>query len=111
MHILCEGILQRAVLRCVRWAMASAPDKLMEFEGTRFIRDIMSLVGQQAEAYIAKLQDLRRNLRGQASINAAVIAYRVLYKLEVVGKIIPFSIRLCSANKFSIQRASNFSKR
>jgi len=79
--------------------MAKDPDKLMEFEGMRFIRDIMSLVDQQARDYIANLQDLRRNLCGQASINAAVMVYRVFDKLEDVGKIIPFSIRLSPANK------------
>ena len=74
----------------------------MEFEGMRFIRDIMSLVDQQAQDYIANLQDLRRTLRGQASINAAVMVYRVFDKMEDVGKIVPFPTHLSSANKFPV---------
>ena len=50
------------------------------------MRDIISMVDQQALEYIANLQGLRRSLRGQASIVAAVMVYRVFDKVEDVGK-------------------------
>ena len=56
------------------------------------MRDIISMVDQQALEYINNLQDLRRSLRGQASIAAAVMVYRVFDKVEDVGKsILPYT--------------------
>ena len=55
-------------------------------QGVRLVKNIASLVDQQAQDYIANLQDLRRSLRGQASTTAAVMVYRVFEKLEDVGK-------------------------
>ena len=55
-------------------------------EGLRLIRDITSLVDEQARGYIASLQNLRHSLLGQAGTVAAVMVYRVFDKLEVIGK-------------------------
>jgi hypothetical protein len=55
-------------------------------QGVRLVKNITSLVDQQAQDYIANLQDLRRSLRGQASTTAAVMVCRVLDKLEDAGK-------------------------
>ena len=69
----------------------------MVSQGVRLIKNIMSLVDQQAQDYIANLQDLRRSIHGQASTTAAVVVCRVLDKLEDVGKSIgPFSSFLSS---------------
>ena len=65
------------------------------YKGVRLVKNITSLVDQQARDYIVNLQDLRRSLRGQASTTAAVIVCRVFDKLEDVGKSIwSFSITL-----------------
>ena len=59
------------------------------------MKNIMSLVNQQAQDYIFTLQDLRRSLHEQASTSAAVVVHRVFDKLEDVGKSIrPFFILL-----------------
>ena len=55
-------------------------------KGLRLVRDITSLVDQQARDYISNLQDLRRSLLGQAGTVAAVMVYRVFDKLEDLGK-------------------------
>ena len=69
----------------------------MVSQGVRLIKNIMSLVDQQAQDYIVNLQDLRRSLHGQASTTAAVVVCRVLDKIEAVGKSIgPFSSFLSS---------------
>ena len=71
--------------------------ELMVSQGVRLIKNIMSLVDQQAQDYIANLQDLRHSLHGQSSTTAAVVVCRVFDKLEDVGKSIgPFSSFLSS---------------
>src|SRR6266852_836023 len=82
-------------------------------KGVRLVKNITSLVDQQARDYIVNLQDLRRSLRGQASTTAAVVVCRVLDKLEDVGKSIwSFFIPLVLQLKHSLaQRVSNFLKR
>ena len=82
-------------------------------QGVRLVKNIMSLVDQQAQDYIANLQDLRRSLRGQASTTAAVVVCRVFDKLEDVGKSIwSFFIPLVLQLRESFaQRVSNFLKR
>src|SRR6266849_10606105 len=82
-------------------------------KGVRLVKNIMSLVDQQARDYIATLQDLRRSLRGQASTIAAVMVCRVFDKLEDVGKsiwsfFIPLVLQL---RQSPAQRVSNFLKR
>ena len=52
-------------------------------EGLRLIRDIASLVDQQAQEYIASLRSLHCNLLGQAI--AVVMVYHVFDKLEDLG--------------------------
>ena len=83
------------------------------YKGVRLVKNIMSLVDQQARDYIANLQDLRRSLCGQASATAAVVVCRVFDKLEDVGKSIwSFFIPLVLQLRQSLaQRVSNFLKR
>ena len=50
------------------------------------MRDIISIVGQQALEYIANLRGLPRSLCGQASIAAAITVYRVFDMAEDMGK-------------------------
>ena len=61
-------------------------DELTVSQGVRLVKNITSLVDQQARDYIANLQDLRRSLRGQASTTAAVMVCRVFHKLKDVGE-------------------------
>ena len=55
-------------------------------QGLRLVRDITSLVDEQARGYIASLQNLRHSLLGQAGTVAAVMVYRVFDKIEAIGK-------------------------
>src|SRR5713101_3814063 len=82
-------------------------------QGVRLVKNITSLVDQQARDFIANLQDLRRSLLGQASTTAAVIVCRVFDKLEDVGKSIwSFFIPLVfQLRQYLMQRVSNFLKR
>ena len=81
--------------------------------GVRLVKNITSLVDQQARDYIVTLQDLRRSLHGQASTTAAVVVCRVFDKLEDVGKSIwSFFIPLLLQLRQSLaQWVSNFLKR
>ena len=82
-------------------------------QGVRLVKNITSLVDQQARNYIANLQDLRRSLHGQASTTAAVMVCHVFDKLEDVGKsiwscLVPLILQLTQS---LVQRVSNSLKR
>ena len=84
--------------------------ELTVFQGVRLVKNITSLVDQQAQDYIVNSQGLRRSLHGQASTTAVVVVCRVSDKLEDVGKPF-FSPLILQLRRSLAQRISNFLKR
>ena len=59
--------------------------------GSRLLRDMTSIVGQQAKDYIENLQKLRRSLSEHADVSGAVTIYRVCGQLQAIGEAISLS--------------------
>ena len=78
------------------------------------LRDIMSVVKQQAEGYIGNLQKLRRSLSEHASIRAmvpGVLVHRVCGELEAIGRVAQSSNPLPQLMKRALYRGSPASGR
>ena len=86
MYILRKGILQQTVLWYARHATVSLRSELTASQGGRLVKNIMSLVDEQAQDYVDNLRNLRRSLCGQASTAAAVTVYCVFDEVEKIGK-------------------------
>ena len=84
-----RNIVASGVLVC----MNTHPEVLLFFTrvylGGRLLRDMTSLVDQQAKEYIDNLQKLRSSLSEHADVSAAVMVHRVCGELQNIGRAIP----------------------
>ena len=83
-----RNIVASGVLVCVN----AHPENLMftrVYSGGRLLRDMTSLVDQQAKEYIDNLQKLRSSLSEHANVSAAVMVHRVCGELQNIGRMIP----------------------
>ena len=73
--------------------MNAHPEVLLLFtrvySGGRLLRDMTSLVDQQAKEYIDNLQKLRGGLSEHVNVSAAVMVHRVCGELQNIGRAIP----------------------